>query len=81
MSGIDTMLISLEEYTTNANGVKELVISRLVIDKVITEQQADDYMEKWQVIIIKPTWFQRWMKKFNIDNENTYRFKYVKFDD
>jgi hypothetical protein len=81
MAAIDSMLISLEEYTTNANGVKELVISRLIMDKVITEEQADDYMEKWQIIIIKPTWFERWMKKFNITDPNNYRFKYVKFDD
>ena len=80
MATIDSMLISLEEYTTNANLVKELVISRLIMDKVITEEQAEDYRDNWQVVIIKPTWFERWAKKFNIPNPSNYRFKYINFE-
>jgi len=80
MAQIDSMLISIEEYTTNANLVKELVISRLIIDKVITEEQAKDYIENWQVVIIKPTWFERWAGKFKIANPSNYRFKYLNFE-
>jgi hypothetical protein len=50
-------------------------------DKVITNQQAEDYADKWQVIIIKPVWFERWMEKLKIKTPNSYRFKYVKFED
>jgi hypothetical protein len=80
MAQIDSMLISIEEYTTNANLVKELVISRLVTDKVITEEQSKDYIENWQVVIIKPTWFERWAGKFKITNPSNYRFKYLNFE-
>ena len=81
MATVDSMLLTLEEDIKNANTVKDLVIQRLVNDKVITDQQAGDYADKWQVIIIKPTWFERWMVKLNIKTPNNYRYKYVRFED
>jgi hypothetical protein len=78
---MDTQLITLEEDTQNANLIKEAVISRLHNDKVLNEKQAKTYIEKWQVVIIKPTWFKRWMEKFIHTNTNSYRYKYVKFED
>jgi len=81
MAAIDSMLLSLEGDIKNANTVKDLVVQRLLDDKVITDQQAEDYADKWQVIIIKPSWFERWMEKLNIKTPNSYRFKYVKFED
>ena len=81
MAAVDSMLLTLEEDIKNANAVKDLVIQRLLDDKVITDQQAEDYADKWQVIIIKPSWFERWMEKLKIKTPNSYRFKYVKFED
>ena len=81
MAALDSMVLSLEEDIKNANTVKDLVIQRLVNDKVITDQQAGDYADKWQVIIIKPTWFERWMEKLNIKTSNNYLYKYVRFED
>jgi hypothetical protein len=81
MAAVDSMLLTLEEDTKNANTVKDLVIKRLLDDKVITDQQAEDYADKWQVIIIKSSWFERWMEKLNIESTNNYRYKYVKFED
>lgn len=81
MATLDSMLISLEEYTLNSNAVKEMVLQRLCQDGVITDEQASEYADKWQVIVIKPAWFERWIKKFNITNKENYRFKYVKFED
>ncbi len=81
MAAVDSMLLTLEDDIKNANTVKELVIERLTKDKVITSQQAEEYEDEWQVIIIKPSWFERWMKKLNIKTPNSYRFKYVKFED
>ena len=81
MAALDSMLLSLEEDIKNANTVKDLVIQRLVDDKVLTDQQAKDYADKWQVIIIKPTWFERWMDKLNIKTSNNYLSKYVRFED
>ena len=73
-------MTQIEGHINNANGVKELVLERLREDKVITEAQENEYAEKWQIIIVKPSWFKRWMRKFNKDADD-YLFKYVKFED
>jgi hypothetical protein len=78
---MDTQLITLEEDIRNANLIKESVISRLYKDGMLNDEQASTYIEKWQVVIIKPTWFKRWMEKFTPTNTNSYRYKYVKFED
>ena len=78
---MDSQLITLEEDTQNANLIKEAIISRLYNDRVLNEKQASTYIEKWQVVIIKPTWFKRWMERFVLTNTNSYRYKYVKFED
>lgn len=77
---IDQQLLEIEDNTRNANTVKELVIGRLLTDKVITEDQAREYTEKWQVIVIKTNWFERWMNAFNKE-KGSYRLKFVKFED
>ena len=80
MAQMDSMLISLEEYTLNANQVKDLVLERLENDGLITNQNALDYAEKWQIIIIKSNWFERWREKFGIKKDG-YKFKFVRFED
>lgn len=81
MAQIDSMLLEIENNTNNANAVKEMVLSRLLTDKIITEAQATEYAEKWQVIVFKKNWFERWMNSFSIENGDRYQFKFVKFED
>jgi len=78
---VDPQLITLEEDIQNANLIKEAVISRLYKDGVLNDEQATTYNEKWQVVIIKPTWFKSWLEKFISTNINNYRYKYIKFED
>lgn len=79
---IDSLLLEIEKYTENANGVKEIVIARLLFDKIITEEQAKEYSEKWNIVIIKNGWFTRWAKSFGRDkNSDDYTYKYLKFED
>jgi hypothetical protein len=78
---MDTTLLRIESYTTDANSVKETVLNRLLEDKIITESQYEEYCEKWQVIIIKEGWFKTWLKKFTQNDGSSYIFKYVKFED
>jgi hypothetical protein len=83
MSQTDSMLLEIDGYTKNANIVKETVLERLQADKIITNEQAKEYAEKWQVIVIKKGWFERWMKAFNKDkaDSDSYQFNYVRFED
>lgn len=78
---IEGQLLRLEGDTENANSVKEIVLQRLLFDKVISNEQAIEYSEKWQVIVIKRGWFMRWVNAFSIKNKDDYQFKFVKFED
>jgi hypothetical protein len=79
MSIIDPRLLNLEQDTVNANALKEIVIGRLLEDKVITEEQAEEYVTKWQVIIVKYGWFERWLKSLGGRKSEDYTYKYVRF--
>ena len=80
MAAIDSMILSAEEYTLNANSVKDMIIQRLLNDRVISEENAMLYTEKWQVIVVKNNWFERWMKKFD-RKKDSWSYKYLKFED
>ena len=77
---IENQLLQVPDNTVNANLVKDIVIQRLLDDGVITEEQANEYSEKWQMIVIKTNWFKRWMEKFGM-SKDSYQYKFVKFED
>ena len=82
MAQMDSQLLETERDTKNANSVKETVLAQLLSDKVITNEQAEMYATKWQVIVIKYGWFQRWLKTLtNGQKAEDYCFKYVRFED
>jgi hypothetical protein len=82
MAQIDSLLLSMESNIENANSVKEIVLAQLLNDKVITNEQAEMYATKWQVIVIKYGWFQRWLKTLaKVYKAEEYGFKYVRFED
>lgn len=37
-------------------------------------------MEKYQIVIVKKTWFKKWMDKFSDNKEDFYVYKLVKFE-
>ena len=82
MAEIDAILVNLEGETKDANAVKEIILGRLLASKVITDEQAKEYSEKWQIVIIKRGWFERWKKIFSPDKDKDgYIYKYVRFED
>ena len=79
MATVDGMLLQLESETQNANIVKEIVLDELINQSLITEEQAKEFNEKWQVIIVKNSWFTSWMKKFK-RSESDWSYKIVQFE-
>lgn len=77
---MDAMLLDMEDNLNNFNNVRDIVLKQLVKDGIITDEQMTNYSEKWNVIIVKPSWFKRWKSKFSGDN-NDYIIKYVRFED
>lgn len=71
---IDSMLLELEDYIQNANVVKAVILNELVTAEKITVEDAANYNNNWQVIVVKPSWFKR-----IIDNTpNNYYYQFVK---
>lgn len=79
MQQIDGQLLSLEQDIKNANGVKQLVLEQLVRDNLITKDQSLEYIENWQVIMVKRSWFQQWWLKYGAGKPDGYIYNYVKF--
>ena len=77
---IDSMLIEMENTVTNANGVRDLVLDRLMKDGVINEEQHQLYTTSWQVIVIKPSWFKNLLNKFGNKDQSAYIYKFIKLD-
>ena len=78
---IDDVQLNIDNYTTNYNSVKEVVLARLLADEIISENIAQKHSENWQVIVVKNSWFKRWATKFNKAQKDEYSIKYVKFED
>lgn len=70
MGSVESMLISLPEYITNANLVKDMVIEQLYKDEIITKEVFERYTDK-QIIIFKRSWFKR------IFTDDAWVYKYV----
>lgn len=50
---IDNTLVNIQSYIEDANSIKDIVLRRLIVDGIINDEQAREYSEKWQVIVIK----------------------------
>ena len=81
MGVIDGMLIEIDDNIKNANIVKEIILERMVFDNIIDSEQQKEYLEKWQVIIVKKSWFTSWVAKHTKGDKNGYYFKFVKFEE
>jgi hypothetical protein len=76
----ESTLLELPVLTANGNLVKEIVIERLLKEKIISKTDAEEYCDRWQIIVIKNGWFKKWAKKFNKPVDD-YVYKFVKIED
>jgi len=78
---IDKTLLEIQSYVENANHVKEITLNRLLVDNIINNEQAKEYAEKWQIMVIKKSWFKRWTEAFGEKLKGDYIYKFVRFED
>jgi len=76
---MDQQQIELEENTRNAEVIKEMIISTLFQNEKISEATVKEYMEDWQIVLIKSNWFKRWTTTFKKKKDSWY-YKFVKFE-
>lgn len=80
MAIIDNILVNIESEVLNSNTIKDIVLDRLLQDKLISEQQFDDYSNNWQIIIVKKSWFKKWKDNLLENDKNDYMYQFVKFN-
>lgn len=80
MAVIDNILVNIESEVLNSNTIKDIVLDRLLQDKLISEQQFDDYSNNWQIIIVKKSWFKKWKDNLLENDKNDYMYQFVKFN-
>lgn len=78
---VDTVLMEMPSNVQNATTVKEMVLNTLLKNKVITPTQHKEYMDEWQIIIIKRSWYTRMWNKFYKGTEDGYSYHFVKLHD
>lgn len=84
MAAIDNQLLDLEQDTKNANKIKELVVGNLIKQGLISEEDGSDYAERFQVIIYKGSWFERFFNKYIKNDANKmdgYFYRVVEMQD
>ena len=78
---VDTILMEMPSNVQNATTVKEMVLNTLLKNKVITITQHKEYMDEWQIIIVKRSWYTRMWNKFYKGTEDGYSYHFVKLHD
>lgn len=65
---MDQQLLELERDMANYQKVKELVLSKLIAEDLLSQEDADEFDERCQVLVYKGTWFSKWFDK-NVKTE------------
>jgi len=73
---LDKIQLGIDSHIENATAIKDMVLDRLVKDKMLTKRQADEYAIKWQIILVKRAWYKRLFK--GDEDPEGYSFKFVK---
>ena len=73
---VDNQLLSLEQDIQNANKVKRIVIASLIENGYLNEEEGRDFIDRYEMMIFKNSWFKDFIKKFLPDSDpNGYRYK------
>lgn len=84
MSMIDNQLVTIEADIQNANKIKDLVVNSLIRQGLISHEDGMDYVERFQVIIYKGSWFKRFFDKYIKNSTNStdgYFYRVVEIQD
>jgi hypothetical protein len=60
---MDSQLLELEQDMNNYQKVKELILSKLVDEDLLSQDDANEFDERCQVLVYKGTWFSKWFDK------------------
>lgn len=66
----------------NFNKVKDLVLSKLVVEGLLEQDDADEFSERCQVLCYKGKWFSKWFdKNMKTESPDAYYIRIVELKD
>jgi hypothetical protein len=76
---MDQQLLDLEQDMSNYQKVKEIVLSKLVQEGLLEQDDANEFDERCQVLVYKGTWFSKWFdKNVNVDSNRDKKNYYMR---
>jgi len=66
---MDQQLLELENDMANYNKVKNLVVTQMIKEGYMSEEEGSEFAERCQVMVYKGTWFSRWFDRNMKDNK------------
>ena len=61
-------LSEIEQYTEMYNKVKNIVLNKLIEEKLLDRDDAEEFSERNQVMIYRAKWVENWAKKYFGEN-------------
>jgi len=68
-------MYDLESQMDNYQKVKDIVLSKLVNEGLLDQDDANEFSERCQVLVYKGTWFSKWFDK-NVKASNSKKDSY-----
>lgn len=56
-------MLDLESQMQNYNKVKDLILSKLVDEGLLDQDDANEFSDRCQVLLYKGKWFSKWFDK------------------
>ena len=78
---MDTHALELETDMSNYNKVKDLVVSQLIKEGYMSEEEGEEFTERCQVLVYKGNWFSRWFDKNQKSDKNGYYMRIIEMKD
>jgi hypothetical protein len=78
---MDERALQLEQDMINYNRVKDVVISKLVTEGYLSEEEAEEFCDRCQVLVYKGNWFSKWFDKNQKSDKNGYYIRMIELKD
>ena len=79
---MDQQLLQLDQDLANYNKVKNLIISKIIQEGYMSEDEGVEFIERCQVMVYKGTWFSKWFEKNMKDSKKDgWYFKIIEMHD
>lgn len=76
--------MTIESDTQNYNKVKDIVIRQVCDEGYMTEEEAEEFIDRNQVLVYKGTWFTKWFQKnvsTSVESSKDYYMRIIQMRD